>query len=406
MSKQLNQRSQSTNSPNTGNAISKRRRDPFPPKLPYWQRIILGFTYLFGVLALVYLVDQFCLGELTPSSVCGTYIAFVVVLSVLLIDRTIRNKITVHKARLVDQSLVAAMMVEAGTVEPRLEKPSKKPDYYEKKVEEINNEVKRLKENGNRSWTEYQILSLNQMLVDFYKVDDLIASTRLSLAELEEYAEDSAYRYDRYRYYDMKQRIEDMIETIENIRKDNYDSKSDHEVERDNASERLRAELRTSVLEHVADYRQNWSEGSALVRALTVLGVISIPILLAMGLLTLLHPNGDSYLHILNWGLLGICGAVTAVLLSMRKSDLVEVGNTEGRKELRNAILGSSLGLIAGVLAYAMISGGLLVPGGVVPKLKSTEPYDVGLSIIWAVASGFSFEKIFDRMRSVTVGES
>ncbi len=146
--------------------------------------------------------------------------------------------------------------------------------------------------------------------------------------------------------------------------------------------------------------------GYELVRALTVVGVASIPILLAMGLLPILHPGGENYLGILNWGLLGICGAITAVLLNLRKSNIVEVGNTEGKKELRNAILGAALGLVAGVLAYAMISGELLTSGGLVPKLVNGEPHDLGLSIIWGLASGFSFEKIFDRMRSTTVGEN
>ncbi|GAG03236.1 unnamed protein product, partial [marine sediment metagenome] len=50
--------------------------------------------------------------------------------------------------------------------------------------------------------------------------------------------------------------------------------------------------------------------------------------------------------------------------------------------------------------------GGLLQSGTIVPDLKNPEMPDVFLSIIWGIASGFSFEKIFDRMRSSTVGES
>ena len=400
MSEQSNQSDQLTDSENTENENSKCRHDPFPPKLSDMQWAGLIVTWVFSVLAFLYLVDQFCL-HYTPSCICGTYIAFVILLAVLLVDRTIRNKIIVHRARLVDQSLVEATMVGAETVEPRLIEPSKKPDGYDQKVIEINEEVERLKNLGNISWTEYQVLSLNQLLVDFYNVDDLIANTRLSLEELEEYAEDSAIRYDREKYYDMKKHIDAAIEKIEEIDK----SGNADEIARDDAAGLLRAELRT-LLERVADYNQNWTMGSELVRALTVLGVASIPILLAMGLLPILHPGGGNYLGILNWGLLGICGAITAVLLNLRKSNLVEVGNTEGRKELRNAILGAALGLVAGVLAYAMISGGLLKPGGLVPELKSDQMSNVGLSIIWGVASGFSFEKIFDRMRSTTVGEN
>ena len=400
MIKQPNKSNQLTDSENTENENTKSRQDAFPPKLLGWQWAGLIVAWVFSVLALLYLVDQFCL-QYIPS-ICGTYIAFVILLAVLLVDRTIRNKIIVHRARLVDQSLVEATMVGAETVEPRLIiEQSKKPDSYETKEKEIKKEVERLKSLGNLGWTEYQVLSVNQMLVDFYHVDDLIANTRLSLTELEEYAEDSAIRYDREKFYDMKKQIDEAIKKTEEI----DDSNNTREVDRDEVSEQLRAELRT-LLEHVADYTYNWTMGYELVRALTIIGVASIPILLAMGLLPILHPDGENYLGIHNWGLLGICGAITAVLLNLRKSNIVEVGNTEGKKELRNAILGAALGLVAGVLAYAMISGGLLMSGGLVPELVSDKMSNVGLSIIWGVASGFYFEKIFDRMRSTTVGES
>lgn len=404
MSEQPNQSDLLKRSLNADNGTSKRRQDPFPPKLSRSQWIALMVTYVLASIALIYLIDQYCL-HYNTSCVCGTYIAFAILLVVLLVDRIIRYKITNHKARLVDHSLVEAMMVEAQTVEHRLTEPSKKPDYYDKKVNDINNEVERLKKLGNLSWTEYQVLSLNQMLVDFYKVDDLIANTRLSLVELEEYAEGNTYRYDREKYYEMKERIDEAIEKIDNVKSDDYDSKMDYEVARDEVSEHLRAKLRT-LLEHVAYYTNNWTIGSELVRALSVVGVVSIPILLAMGLLPILHPSGGKYLGILNWGLLGICGATTAVLQNLRNSNLVEVGNTEGKKELRSAILGAALGLVAGVLAYAMISGELLKSGGIVPELVNGKPHDIGLSIIWGVGSGFSFEKIFDRVRSTTVGES
>ena len=73
-----------------------------------------------------------------------------------------------------------------------------------------------------------------------------------------------------------------------------------------------------------------------------------------MGLLPLIHPAGNGVLTVLNWGLLGISGANTAVLLSLRKSNVMEVGNTEGKKELRHSMLGAGLGLVAGVILYSM----------------------------------------------------
>jgi len=123
-----------------------------------------------------------------------------------------------------------------------------------------------------------------------------------------------------------------------------------------------------------------------------------------MGLLPVLHSAGDGFLRIHNWGLLGITGAITAMLLSLRKSDFVEVGSTEGKKELWRAVIGVALGLVAGILVYSMIGGGLL-SGAFFPTISSfegKESKELGLSIFWAIAAGYSFEWVFDHLRSAT----
>lgn len=397
------------------NGDPKRQEDMFPPKLSGWEKWTLGLSYAALILASVYLVDQLCFLMLTNPSIYVSYVAFGVVLAMLLIDRLVRHRFFVHKARLEDHSEIEALIVEAESVEHRLPEPLK-PDNYKEKKEKLKEEVERLqKEVGNRGWTEYQVLSLNQMLVDFRKVDDLIAHANLILAELQQYAEDSAYRYDRDQYDHWKQQIEEAINKINKATKqedegtaksnkatrNSVDLQADKEIERDNASERLRAELRT-LLEHVADYQANWSEGSAIVRGLMMCGVAAIPLLLAMGLLPLFHQNGSGTLGMLNWGLLGIIGSIAAVLRDLHLSDPVEVGNTVGKKELWRAVLGAALGLLAGVLTYATISGGLLATGSAIPKVDSNLLRDVGLSIIWAFASGFSLERVFGRMLSAT----
>ena len=406
MSEQLNQTAQPFQPPNDG---AKRSEDPFPPKLSRCNKWTLGISYLFLVLALLYLLDQLCL-HITISHICLTYFALGLVFTVLLTVRLVRHKFLVHKARLEDQSEVDATIVEAMNVERRLTKPVEKPDDYPEKKKQLLKEVDRLKnEIGNRGWTEYQVLSLNQLLVDFLKEDELKARTRSSLAELEEYAVDSSYRYDQKHYDQWKDYIDEAIKNIDEAI-DKSDEGKDGHLKRDEAGEVLREELRT-LIEHVASYRANWAMGSEVIRALTSFGVATIPILLAMGLLPLLHPAGDKVLGIFNWGLLGISGAITAVLLSLRNSNLVEVGNTEGKKELRRAVLGTVLGLVAGILVYSMIAGGILSGTAfpeITPGFTSEQPElkDIALSILWAIASGLSFEWVFDRLRSTTVGES
>ncbi len=128
-----------------------------------------------------------------------------------------------------------------------------------------------------------------------------------------------------------------------------------------------------------------------------------------MGVLSLFEPAGNDMIGIVNWGFLGIAGAMTTVLLSLRKSDVVEVGTTRGKRELWRAILGSALGLVAGILLYAMIAGGILA-GSAFPSFESiagldkekVELQNVARSVFWGIAAGFSFEWVFDRLRSAT----
>ncbi len=155
------------------------------------------------------------------------------------------------------------------------------------------------------------------------------------------------------------------------------------------------------LLEHIASYNLSWAEGSAIVRGIIRCGVFAIFPLVAMGLLPILHPEGNGNLGVLNWGLLGVSGSLTAVLLSLRKSDLVEVGNTEGKKELWRAVLSTALGLMAGILFYSMIAGGIF-SGTALPAITSEqmELKDTALSIFWAIAAGYSFEWVLDCVRS------
>ena len=224
-----------------GNEIRVRRgvlggekKASFPPRLTRSERVLLSICYVALLLAAVYLMEQFCLvhaiswllvswvtwcraflEQVCSPCVWGTYVVFFLVLAGLIIQRLVCHKISVYKDRLEDLSAIEAMIVEAETVEPRLLNRVKRPETFEQKKKDLDAEVTRLREMGSRGWTEYQVLSLDQMLVDFLKVDDLVAKARLNLAELEEYAEDSACRYDWEQYYRWSNKIEEAIERIE-----------------------------------------------------------------------------------------------------------------------------------------------------------------------------------------------
>ena len=142
------------------------------------------------LLALVYLIDQFSF-QLAPPSVFLSDLALALALSTFLVWKIINRRILLHEARIEDPSEVASTFVEADNVERRLTDPEK-PDDFDGKVKELQTEVQRLKKLGRDRWTEYEILSLNQLLVEFLKPDELKARAQSSLEDLQEYARTSS----------------------------------------------------------------------------------------------------------------------------------------------------------------------------------------------------------------------
>jgi len=232
--------------------IAFKEKDPFPPSYSLTERLYFIIIWVPLCGALLYLLDQFCFNGFVNKSVCGTYIAFTILLIMFLFDRILRHKMIRHDERREDPSEVQALFVEAETVAPRLEKPETRPEDYEQKVKNLNEEIKRLKNLGERGWTEYQVLSLNQMVVDFLKIEELKTRAKSSLEDLQEYSDD---RYDEKHYEDWKERVEEATKKIEDIEK----AEIENLLKIDTSAEPLRAELNI-LLEHVADYDRYWAE--------------------------------------------------------------------------------------------------------------------------------------------------
>ena len=344
------------------------------------------------MVGLLVALDQLCLDNpFGWSCRCLAYWGLVMGLASFVAWRYFQHKDVAHQSRLKDESDVKASIVTAKTVEPRLCDPQR-PERFKEKKGKLDDEIDRLEGIGKDEWTEYEVLSLEQMLVDFRKLSDLVSTTDSVMDDLDEYAGDSKYRYDREYYAKWKDRVEDAKKEIGNAK----------DIKADDKSEKLRAVLRT-LYEHVADYDYKWSEGSALIRDLLVVTAMAIPVFLSLGLVPVIHPSDPGSLGVINWAMLGVTGALTGSLLSLHRSDEVEVGHTEGKREIWRAISGAALGLVAGALSYGVIAGGL-VTGIAVPCVEATSPTlnDVGLSVIWGFASGFSFERVFERVRTAT----
>ena len=365
----------------------KRLRSQSSPRLVN----TFGFLSLAGLLVAV---DQLCLESpvLWPCR-CLAYSGLVMGLASFVVWRYLQHDALAHQGRLMDEGEVKGSIVDAKTVEPRLRDP-RRPEGFEEKKGNLDNEIERLEAIGKENWTEYEVLSLNQMLVDFLKPSDLVSTTDSVMDDLDDYASNSKYRYDHEYYTKWKERVDKAKKKIGNTT----------EIDTDDECEDLRAVLKT-MYEHVADFNYNWAQGSALILDLLVVNAVAIPVLLTLGAVPVIHSSDPGTLDFMNWAMLGAAGALTGSLLSLHKSDEVEVGNTEGKQEIRRALSGAALGLVAGALTFGVIAGEL-INGNTVPKVGVTPltGTDIGLSLIWGVASGFSFERVFERVRTATEG--
>ena len=370
-----------------------------PPRLTSRRRVILCIARIFMLIGICWLI-LVCYHIFWNSSALGwcifcTYLALVGLLSGLVTDFVVRHRMRVHESRKADPSEVETLIQEANNVRPRLTRP-RRPVNYEEKRTEVVKEVRRLNDVGPHGWTEFQILALDRLRIDFLGIEDLKALALSSLADLKEYAEGDAFSYDVSLYYDWEEKIKSAISVIDEL----YNT----ETAKDHKAEMLRANLR-SLLYHVADYESNWAKGTTIVSGIRICGATTVVVFTLMGILPLLcsiPPTAlscDFGLGLLNWGFLGVAGAISSALIGLRNAQEVEVGYTAGRQELWRAVLGAPLGFLAGILVFSALAGGIIETGAAVPNLRQPGFSDAYLSIVWAVFAGMGLESVFQRLR-------
>ena len=374
----------------------------------------LGICYLVILIQLLHCVPSKISGYLYSSGCpflvpnpCLTYIALVLAPLAWLVRFIIWHKRRVYNFRLEDPSEVTALIREADNAEQRLEG---KPDDFERKMKELEEEAKWLKGQGDKNWTDYKIMNLKVMLVDFLKLDDLKERARTSLEKLQDYPEITGDRFEADHINKWSDSIKEACKKIDEIKIDDCTADKVAFLRcKDDAADPLRGKLRR-LLRTLTDLDKNWAEGTAIIHSLMIFGVIALPHILGIGLLPLYYKSLGGNLFIHNLAMLGISGSLTAVLMrlyQMYRSNVVEIGDTKGRNQLNLAILGTALGLVAGILFYAMVAGGLLA-GDLFPNFppKPEKHFvDVTKAIFWGIASGFSFELIFNRMGSISSQE-
>jgi len=167
--------------------------------------------------------------------------------------------------------------------------------------------------------------------------------------------------------------------------------------------------VRLKELREDLSIEKYWSgQGEAILESITHWSMPAIISLVVMGVTPLLmEPIFLSQLSLINWGLLGMAGAILFTTVKMRNLDFSRVGEEEGNYELRRMLLGMVIGMISAVLLYVSIRSGLL-GGKALPRFAEIlndkdimDDNDIiisnSLSVFWAIAAGYS-AKLVDGM--------
>lgn len=267
---------------------------------------------------------------------------------------------------------------------------------------------------------ELDALPLRQALVDLYAPEaELVAKARSELAYLAYTAE-----YDEDIEEDAK-RVKNLIDKLEETIKNRADQEEKGKEERVEIGRQLRAELK-ELRDTTAWYDRTWAIGEWLHVCVTCWVCATVLVTMLVGILPIIHSQGNWNICILHWAVLGATGALLSTLLKLHVLNLPELGETEGKQLLQWTVRHIAIGAIVAFLLYAAIWGGALdgkifpdLPTGQVhyevsqtDLLGSTQDFaadqatqkvdwnslkNVGLSLFWAVFAGLS-PVVFQRL--------
>ena len=387
--------------------------DPKPrpkevPKGPYWRAVVaVAVVGLASALSVVYVLIQ--LAQIWtptfPPYLPATYLtaaAFpfgVGFCFFIWFPRWLSGR------RSVDQAEIDGLFAEIGRYGASTRN--------EKAIQHAKEEREKLKAPG-RSVLELDVLALRQALVDLYHPEqELISKVRRELELLEEYA--SVGEYDLHK--ESSKRINETITDLnETLRNKPADTKNGDGNRGEQLTCTLRAELKT-LRERVAWYEYTWAIGEGLRQSVSWSALAALFSTFFIGILPLVHSQGDLNIGLLHWTSLGACGALLALVLQLQQLDLPELGETRGKQLLQGAGRSLAIGAVAAALLYFALLGEV-VGGKAFPNLP-TRPeagdqidfelfQNVGLSAFWAILAGLSpvVLRRLTRIADTTLGES
>lgn len=327
--------------------------------------LVIWLSRIFLIIVGLYASLQIIHADFVPSNLPLTYCSLLIlpILTAFILYRLYESELS--KRRTVEQAELESLYAEAKRCRDKSLAAS--IDVAEKEI----GRLKAMMEERKPIY-ELDVLPLRVALVDLYQEGELVSKAEYELELLEEYtAEEDEDTYEKW-----EKRIEEAKKACE---KEGY--------------EKLRATLRV-LREKVAWYDKTWAEGEVIIKSVSYWATVSMISIMLTGLLLIIHLDGGKILTILHWGSLGWSGALLSVLLTIRKKDVTEIGEQEGKQVLLQMVVSTSIGVMAAVLLYAALSGEIIT-GKIFPVVPiegeiSTLWRNTGLSIFWGIFSGFS----------------
>lgn len=352
-------------------------------------------------------------------------------------------------ARIQDRSYVESLMVNAKhALEKISEKLPEQPpsdagkkseigteEYRRNKVsvQELPQVIQKLKNKlkTDQPIVEYDLLALKVLLVDCADEYAVPAQAHMYMTDLKDYADEEAHTQTVEEYWNIRHRVEDSEKNI--YAKRYYESKlkksscRNSEEEQDPSLEKaeeekklavreLREIVKEELLPTLTENDKRWMEGSAIVKILRGACLAAIPLLLATGLIPM-YMGEVCMLRGIHWAILGVAGALVAVLRALGGTNRLVVGNEQGVKEVQRAWWGAGLGLVAGLLTYMLVRSGFfanfLFSGSYSPGdfenqhitvsgcfLEHIHQGQIYVHMLLAFLAGYAFERVIDRVRA------
>ncbi len=379
--------------------------------------VVTGLIFLVG--AFPYAVLQLTRCPWLPQNLACTYVALVIIPFALVLFFGGMYPDWVKKRRTVEPEELDNLYSEIDRYGENAQDSA-----ASQRVERAIQERTRLQSFKGRVF-EIDALPLRQALVYLYKPErELIAKARRELELLEEYTS----VVDEEEGEDWRERITGIIDDLEETIDGSEEDEENKKRKVEELDRTLRAELK-SLRETVAWYDRTWAIGEWMRTCVTYWVSATVIVTMLIGILPIVHKQGNFNLCIMHWLVLGIAGALLAILLRLHRLDLPELGETEGKQLLQGTVRSIAIGAVTAILLYAAIWGEA-IDGKIFPDFPTNRTSfqvqqvqapveaeenvgtvtenqvegiplkNIGLSIFWAIFAGLS-PGVFRRMYQV-----